>query len=202
MRPRRLKGRFAPALVAALFGAALTMFVATPAFASATYIGAFTFTKNSSAPDNSTLNLTIREIINGVPKPPTINVTVRSGSGNGTTNSCVTDQGWLPNGTYHIQEAWTDYPGTTVTKHAFELNDAWCYNNSVKRTALFIHSSYPWSANHYFSAGCIKVNNTDIDTLFNDYKAYFPIDKLYPTDTPKYGIEATGGVPGVVVVVQ
>ena len=201
MSPRRFKGRIAPAVVAALFGVALTMFVATPAFASATYIGAFTFTKNSSAPDHSTLNLTIREIINGVPKPPTVNVTMRAGSGDGTTDSCVTNHGWLPNGTYHIQEAWSNHTGI-VTGHAFELNDAYCYNNTTVRTALFIHSSYPWSASDYFSEGCIKVDNTDIGTLFNDYKIYFPVDKYYSTDTPKYGHEATGGVPGVVVVVQ
>jgi hypothetical protein len=201
MNPRRLTGRIAAALLAALFGVTLTVFVAAPAWASATYIGAFTFTKNSNAPNHSTLNLTIREIINGVPKPPTINVTMRSGSGDGTTNSCITNHGWLPNGTYHIKKAWSNHTGI-VTGHAFELNDAYCPNNTTVRTALFIHSSYPWSDNDYFSAGCIKVDNTNINTLFNDYKAYFPVDQYHSTNTPKYGQEATGGAPNMVVVVQ
>ena len=174
---------------------------AMPALASTTYYTAgFTFTKNSTQPNQSSLNLTIREVVSGVPKPPVVNVTVRAGSGDGTTNGCIVNHGWLPNGTYHVQEVFSNHTGT-VTGHAFYLNDTKCSNGTL-RSELFIHSSYPWSSSDYYSEGCIKVNNNDINTLYNDYKIYFPVDKHYPTDTPNYGQEATGGVPNVVVSVQ
>jgi hypothetical protein len=178
---------------------------ATPAQADTTYyIAAFTFTKNWSQPDHSSLNLTIRAVVSGVLKPPSVNVTVRAGSGDGTTDGCVVDHGWLPNGTYHVQEVFYDR-ASIITGHAFWLNDTYC-SNGTKRSALFIHSSYPWSDTNpddYVSEGCIKVNNTSIDTLYNDYTAYdFPIDTFYKTSTPNYGQAATGGVPNVVVSVQ
>jgi hypothetical protein len=188
------------AIGAAVIG--LVGIYAVPAQASTFYYYAhFTFTKNSSQPNHSSLNLTIREVVSGVPRPPVVNVTVRAGSGDGTTNGCVVNHGWLPNGSYRVHEAFNNNPGGIVTGHAFYLNDTYC-SNGTWRSALFIHSSYPWSDNDYFSEGCIKVNNSDINTLYNDYKVYFPVDQPYWTSTPTYGHAASGGVPNVVVTVQ
>jgi hypothetical protein len=94
------------------------------------------------------------------PHPTQVVWTVRAGSGNGPNaeNSCVKNQGWLPDGTYSITATFHDHDGT-VTGPAVELSNKACHDGT-ERTALFIHSSYPWSTAHYNSDGCIKVSNT------------------------------------------
>jgi hypothetical protein len=160
--------------MAALFGVALTTFVATPAFASATYIGAFTFTKNSSAPDHSTLNLIIREIINGVRKPPTI-------KRDHARRIRRRDHRFLREGPRLAARRDPSHSGRMEQSprhhhHWRRVRTERCVlRQQYNRADCTIHPQHvPWSANEYFSQGCIKVNNTDIDTLFNDYKAYFP----------------------------
>ena len=73
--------------------------------------------------------------------------------------------------------AWKNRTGI-ITGHAFQLNDTKCYNGTP-RTELFIHTSYPWSTSRYHSEGCVKVNNTDINTAYIDFTAYFAINHWY-----------------------
>jgi hypothetical protein len=84
----------------------------------------------------------------------------RAGSGTGTNaeNSCVKNQGWLPNGTYTVVATYKNHTGT-VTGPAIQLSNKACSSGTL-RTELFIHSNYPWSSSHYNSNGCIKVSST------------------------------------------
>jgi hypothetical protein len=101
----------------------------------------------------------------------------RAGSGDGTTDECVKDHGWLPNGTYNVEQ-WDNWPGTSVRGIAFPINNAVCHdrdgNPGNSRTALFIHSKWPWPGDSgYTSAGCIKLNNTDIQDLRNQWRRFY-----------------------------
>jgi hypothetical protein len=78
---------------------------------------------------------------------------------NGTT---VVHGGWLPNGSYYLSPwtaQWLNWGGDVVTGPVIPLPDKNCWNGTP-RTELFVHSSYPWSGNHYYSEGCIKLSNT------------------------------------------
>ncbi len=87
----------------------------------------------------------------------------RAGAGS-TPNSCVkttSEQagGWLPRGFYTPYGTWWNYPGTIVKGPAIGLENKDCGNGTI-RTELFVHSSYPWTENRYYSYGCIKLAST------------------------------------------
>lgn len=194
---RRLSRQLAVLMMALglVLGSAVAAHAASPY-----YTAVFTLTKNSSSPENSSLTFVVRRVVDGGTSTVVVNVTVRAGSGEGSTNGCIQNQGWLPNGRYHIQEAFSNHQGI-ITGHAFYLNDTKCSDGTL-RSALFIHSSYPWDPSRYFSDGCIKVNNTHINTLYNDFSTYFPVNSFHATNTPTFGHEATGGIAHVLLVVQ
>ena len=65
----------------------------------------------------------------------------RAGSGFGgprTTDECVRDQGWLPDGRYSFVQ-YDDYRGNLIKGRAFYLGDKRC-RNGTQRTDLFIHT--------------------------------------------------------------
>lgn len=124
----------------------------------------FTFEKNYASPLNSTLYAYVS--VGGV----RYRMLQRAGSGNGTTNQCTSNLGWLPNGIYSnrdddprsVFQFFNKTSGSTVVRGwVWNLGDKWC--GSKYRTELFIHSQgySGWTNSNYASAGCIKINQVD-----------------------------------------
>lgn len=102
----------------------------------------------------------------------------RSGSGTGSqiTNDCAIGKGWLPVGWYDQWGHWENYNGTAIWGNVFWLSNKSCWNGSVTRTELFIHSEMKqdgtqhatyepqrWDGtSDYASNGCVKLSPSDI----------------------------------------
>lgn len=136
------------------------------------------FNKNPSSPLNSSLTAWVS--VGGT----RYRISQRAGSGNGNTNDCTSNQGWLPNGFYdpddsdtgstmkHYNKTW----GSTVVRGwVWELGAKTCSTGARKRTELFIHSqgTSGWSNSNYASQGCIKINQTDRAHLHNRWNAAY-----------------------------
>jgi hypothetical protein len=120
-------------------------------------------------------------------RPPrkTLELRWRAGSGNGSTDSCASNAGWLPNGTYGGTFK-TGFNGV-INGIVFQLDDKKCGRNRTKRTELFIHSemmpngkqnpnveSKRWDGpNDYFSEGCVKLKPADIKEAAKRYRAFY-----------------------------
>jgi hypothetical protein len=171
MRPAWLVGIIV-AGVATVIG-----FGISPAHAAIRVEGHFTFIENQAHPDLSRLYFVVQRTDLSPPRT-LLNANWRAGSGDGDTNECHKDHGWLPKGTYDVF-AWNNHQGV-ITGHAFQLSDKVCSNGRTPRTALFIHTSHPWTSDkRYHSEGCIKLNNNDINTAYYDFTRYFAINKWY-----------------------
>jgi hypothetical protein len=151
-------------------GATADVIVATPAHASpVSYY--FEYIKNPSSMYNSTLLL--QENTGQPGRGPATVGSWRAGSGlNSDQNDCDNGtaavsgrEGWLPDGTYTITQAFSNHSGI-ITGPALELSDHACSSGVRTRTQLFIHSTYPWGqappvpSQPYASDGCIIVSNT------------------------------------------
>ncbi|MGW7287339.1 L,D-transpeptidase family protein [Streptomyces sp. NPDC054847] len=117
----------------------------------------------------------------------------RAGSGGGSTDECVPNTGWVPNGIYKIKGHFTDRgnwnPRVAVQGYAIQIEDKYCTpapgQKPVKRTEMFIHSemltnggqapdnwfekddTWHWNGpSDYSSFGCIKLAPHDIKDLF------------------------------------
>lgn len=158
------------------------------------------YKKNKKDPSNSRLSLVFVQRVNP-DKTRTWTVdTWRAGSGRGTAknkigrNACVSNVGWLPNGTYKIKGYHNNFDGR-INGHVWQLQDMRCKNSGkkgTKRDALFIHSemkpngkpgkSEPerWDGNSdYVSEGCIKLKPADVREL-KSYRSVYPKpSKLY-----------------------
>jgi hypothetical protein len=93
-------------------------------------------------------------------------VTMKAGSGDGNSNECASDHGWLPNGAYQARYEVNHQTSSAVVKGSvWNLGNHVCSSGNVTRTELFIHSQGgnggSWSESNYKSAGCIKINQTD-----------------------------------------
>ncbi|WP_328471663.1 hypothetical protein OHA21_07805 [Actinoplanes sp. NBC_00393] len=93
-------------------------------------------------------------------------ITMKGGSGDGTSNECTTNRGWLPNGKYNARYEKNHQTDSAVVKGSvWNLGNKTCAAGTVTRTELFIHSQGGngggWSESNYKSAGCIKINQTD-----------------------------------------
>ncbi|MFC4109706.1 hypothetical protein [Micromonospora zhanjiangensis] len=111
-------------------------------------------------------------------------VTMKAGSGDGTSNDCTSNKGWLPNGSYTPRYEVNHQTSSTVVKGSvWNLGNKLCSAGTVTRTELFIHSQGgnggSWTESNYKSAGCIKINQTD--------RTY--LKSLY--DQPVYGSSST-----------
>src|SRR5215467_5601043 len=135
---RSLKTRLSAVLVLMAAAIAAVFFGAAPANAAVTYDSYFVFVKNHADPTNSTLNWYVYRSDLDPPKL-TSHVSWRAGSGNGSTNECLTNQGWLPSGNYSVTYH-SQYNGTKIWGKVFALSNHVCSNGSVTRTELFIHS--------------------------------------------------------------
>jgi hypothetical protein len=135
------------------------------------------FGKNSSSPLNSTLSAYVS--VGGA----AYRIVMRAGSGNGTTNACTSNAGWLPDGVYsntdsdndshftHYNKTWGN---SVVRGWVWDLGDKAC-SSGKKRTELFIHSqgTSGWTNSNYGSAGCIKINQVDRSHLSSMYRSAY-----------------------------
>lgn len=124
----------------------------------------------------------------------------RAGSGFGgphTTQECVRNRGWLPNGRYSFVQR-DDYPGSLIKGRVFYLGNHVCRHGTM-RTDLFIHTEtgasnrqcanrpgdqlcrWEWPRiNDYRSAGCIKMSPPDLLALTRHYHRWFRAGVRYP----------------------
>jgi hypothetical protein len=104
-------------------------------------------------------------------------VTMPAGSGNGTTNDCTSNKGWLPNGSYKPRYEKNHQTSSAVVKGSvWSLGNKKCtHGEGVTRTELFIHSQGGngggWAASNYKSEGCVKINQTNRTYLAGLYNA-------------------------------
>jgi hypothetical protein len=99
----------------------------------------------------------------------------QSGSGNGSNDECASNAGWLPSGEYSSANLYYKTWGSAVVQGwVWEIPNKTCYDGSVTRTELFVHSSgiegTSWSPSNYYSAGCIKLNQDDRQFLRTQYQ--------------------------------
>lgn len=133
----------------------------------------------------------------------------RAGSGTGPrgTDSCVRNEGWLPDGDYSfVQQDQRD--GNFIDGRVFQLEDKRC-RNGTPRQSLFIHSEQTvtngqcrdergdqrcrWEVpayNDYRSAGCIKMSPGDLAALTRRFHRYYDAGVRYPTSVVK--VRVTG----------
>jgi hypothetical protein len=135
------------------------------------------FYKNYSTPLNSSLQAYLS--VGGT----RYWIVMRSGSGNGSTNACATNAGWLPDGGYNnsdtdsnshfkfYNKTWGD---PVVRGYVWELGNKKCSNGTL-RTELFVHSegTSGWTNSNYASHGCIKINQTDRSHLASMWKSSY-----------------------------
>ena len=124
----------------------------------------------------------------------------RAGSGFGgpsTTDECVRNRGWLPDGHYSFVQH-DDYWGHLIKGRSFYLGDKRCRNGTM-RSDLFIHTEtgahnvqcadrpgdqvcrweYP-RVNDYRSYGCVKMSPPDMLALTRHYHRWFRPGVRYP----------------------
>ncbi|MGW2089027.1 L,D-transpeptidase family protein [Streptomyces sp. NPDC001880] len=145
------------------------------------------FTKNQNHPMYSTLAL----VHNGKAVK-----SYRANSGMGSKDTCLSNEGWLPDGTYKVKGhetnrgGWNYNPNVQIQGYAIQLEDKTCTPKAgqkpVTRTDMFIHSEmladgtqaidvplkdddfWRWDADFdYKSNGCIKLTPTDLKDLFS-----------------------------------
>ncbi|WP_177328369.1 L,D-transpeptidase family protein, partial [Streptomyces atratus] len=145
------------------------------------------FTKNQKHPMYSTLAL----VHNGKAVK-----SYRANSGMGSKDTCLSNEGWLPNGTYKVKGhetnrgGWNYNPNVQIRGYAIQLENKTCTpapgQKPVERTDMFIHSEmladgtqavdvplkeddfWRWDADFdYKSNGCIKLKPTDLKDLFS-----------------------------------
>ncbi|MEU6814655.1 L,D-transpeptidase family protein [Streptomyces sp. NPDC046860] len=137
------------------------------------------FDKNKSAPMNSKLVIY---------KNGKALYTYRAGSGTGSTNDCVRNRGWMPDGNWRIKLKTRQYNGEKIKGYAVWLQDMPCSKGTTKRKEMFIHSemkrdgtqagrngleSQRWDGNRdYASNGCVKLSPPAIRNLFRQLDHY------------------------------
>jgi hypothetical protein len=137
----------------------------------------FYFLKNVQSPLNS--RLTAYLSVNGT----YYRIVQRAGSGNGSTDECASNAGYLPDGNYSNTDSdsrshFTHYNKTwgnpVVQGWVWDLGDKQCRNGRY-RTELFIHSqgTSGWSDSNYASQGCIKINQADRSHLSSMYRSSY-----------------------------
>ncbi|GHG62230.1 L,D-transpeptidase family protein [Streptomyces griseocarneus] len=155
------------------------------------------FKKNPRDPSNSRLSLVFVQRIDADRQRTYTVDSWRAGSGNGSKDTCATNKGWLPDGTYDIKTFYNNHNGGSrgVNGISWLLSDHKCHTGK-KRTELFIHSEmrpngtqgpanggdspYRWDGDRdYKSNGCIKLKPSDIRELRGYRDTYPKPAKLY-----------------------
>lgn len=147
-------------------------------------VGFFVFEKNRKNPSNSRLEWQEWVIYDNRPPRQVLGLQWRAGSGNGSTDSCASNAGWLPNGRYGGTFR-TGFDGI-INGIVFQLDNKKC-KGGTERTELFIHSemkpngkqnpdveSERWDGpSDYLSEGCVKLKPSDIREAAKRYREYY-----------------------------
>jgi hypothetical protein len=189
--------------VALLLALASAFFVSAPAeSASSPWRGVLTFNKNWNNQFNSRLTWRLYQRQAGGAWKVVEARSWRAGSGlpgRAGRNSCLTSEGWLPNGTYRMRQS-NDYDGRLIKGRAFRLDDKACPRGKVRHN-LFVHTEqgarnkqcanrrgdqvcrweYP-RYNDYKSLGCIKMSPGDLAELVALFHERFAAGVRYPSD--------------------
>jgi hypothetical protein len=109
-------------------------------------------------------------------------ISMKGGSGDGTTNTCTTNHGWLPNGIYGrgasdpkskfdfiANKTW----GSTVIRGSVWFLDRMDCPSGIERSELFMHTQSNSATTNYKSQGCIKINHPDRDYLASMYSVAY-----------------------------
>ena len=125
----------------------------------------FIFVGKASQTDDSRLNLWVQNSSGTYYR-----VIARAGSGNGSTNSCASNQGWLPAGIYgrgdndplsRVDHMYKTTGSEVVRGNVWFLDRKKCNGGTTVRTELFVHSNgiegTAWD-NNWKTLGCIKVS--------------------------------------------
>jgi hypothetical protein len=175
--------------VSTMMTAAGAVVAAAPSAQATTNVWEWQFVKNPSDHTNGRLTEALVDTDTG---RTTTYWSTRAGSGLDpyAYDDCHSNYGWTPDsgltdtrtttlksetGPYRVTGTYANYSGSGVTGPAVALSNHLCSAGTTLRTALFIHSSYPWSTSHYSSEGCIKVESTgtpstaggDVKTVYN-----------------------------------
>ncbi|HEY7070795.1 MAG TPA: hypothetical protein VH479_11810 [Acidimicrobiales bacterium] len=115
-----------------------------------------------------------------------------SGSGrNGHYDDCERSAGPIPYGSWPVIDTSANWPGSAVRGPVLRLHDAICHDGVTRRTELFVHSTYPWSAGHYQSEGCVKVSSKGTpSTASGDVRAVY--DAYFKHGRPTHFVVAFG----------
>ena len=192
-----------PSVLVALVLLAASLLLAAPAeSATSPWRGVLTFDKNWQNPANSRLTWQLLQRQSDGTWKTVEKHYWRSGSGmlgRAGRNSCVNNQGWLPNGTYALRQ-YDNYGGNLIKGRAFRLDDKRCASGNG-RSDLFIHTEqgagnrqcadrrgdqvcrweYP-RFNDYKSAGCIKLAPGALAQLTAFYHRHFAAGVRYSKD--------------------
>ncbi|NYV76856.1 L,D-transpeptidase, partial [Streptomyces sp. UH6] len=128
------------------------------------------FDKNPADPGRSTLT-----VLRGAERQ----ARYRAGSGDGSTDDCAADRGWLPDGEWRIVLKDRRFKGGKVRGYGIRLGNMRCAGGTVTRTEMFVHSEMHrdgsqgdteprrWDGEaDYLSDGCVKLRPEDIKDLF------------------------------------
>ncbi|MEU7164809.1 L,D-transpeptidase family protein [Streptomyces morookaense] len=176
------------AVAAVTSGSAPTAANAIPQAAGSSYT--YLEFKKGSDPLNSRLRFVHVQRTSGDRIRTTVLDSWRAGSGNGSKDTCATNRGWLPDGTYTIGTYYPHHDGGPhgVNGIAWDIGNHKCHTGKW-RTELFIHSRmlpsgaqgsgpYRWTGT-YTSNGCIKLSPHDIRELQSRWNNYPHPGKLY-----------------------
>lgn len=148
-------------------------------------VGFFVFNTNPRDPSKSRLTWhEFRTFPDGRPPKLIVKKGWRAGSGDGSTDTCLKNHGWLPGGWY----GGTFKPGFDgdINGLVWHLDNKRCGRGTL-RSALFIHSEMTpsggqncglepecWDgATDYLSEGCIKVKPSHIKQAAELYRAFY-----------------------------
>jgi hypothetical protein len=193
-----MRSRCAAALTAlACAVAVLLVAPSSPASASASgshLSGVIVFEKNYQDTFRSTLVWRVFRVFDDGHRTLLVSKHWRAGSGyfRDSTNACVRNRGWLPDGTYRPR-LYADYGGSVIKGRAIYLGAKPCADGTL-RTDLFIHTEqgagsvqcpdqpgdqacrweYP-AVNDYRSYGCVKLSPGDLTELYHAWRRWFPL---------------------------
>jgi hypothetical protein len=191
------------AVLMALAVLVASLLLAAPAeSARSPWRGVITFDKNWQSPSHSKLIWQLHQRQGDGTWKVVQTRSWRSGSGmlgRSGRNSCVNNSGWLPNGTYALEQ-YDNYQGNLIKGRAFRLEDKPCASGN-RRFNLFVHTEQAsgnrqcadrrgdqvcrWELprfNDYKSAGCIKLAPRDLAQLVALYQRHFAANVRYAKD--------------------
>jgi hypothetical protein len=185
-----MRARLLVVLVALAASTLVVTPIAVGKSASSHRFAVITFNKNYKNVFRSTLSWNVYKVTDGH-RTRLEHKMWRAGSGyyKHSTNSCIHNNGWLPDGRYKPR-LYANYDGSKIKGRAIYLGEHRCHNGTM-RTDLFIHTEqgagshqcpnrkgdqlcrweYP-AINDYRSYGCIKLSPGDLKQLYDAWRSF------------------------------